>query len=160
MAKRRWSVNGAVVGGKHIGVYEAETGADAIEMARGDASVSLCHHCADECEDPEVERLVATCGDEEVEDEPREPDTSWQEKALAAGWTPPKADPWTVKRHSGNGSPDDDGLWKERFAGEEDKAREKYAKIKEAMRQGGVRLIRPDGTIALEQHEPRLMKRW
>lgn len=87
MSKRRWSVSGAVVGGTFVGDYEAETGQEAIEMARGDADVSICRQCSGNISDLTVERLVAECGGETVEDEP---DEDWQDKARAAGWTPPK----------------------------------------------------------------------
>lgn len=67
---------------------------------------------------------------------------------------------WRVLRHSGAGAPSDAAAWVERFAGREDKARERYGKLVKAMRQGGVRLVRPDGSVAIEVHEPRLRTRW
>lgn len=63
-----WHVSGRVLAGTHVGDYKAATGAEAIEMAKADAGVSLCHHCADKVSDPEVDRLVASAGDVTVED--------------------------------------------------------------------------------------------
>ena len=86
MSKKTWSVNAAVAGGKHIGDFEAETGEEAIEMASRSASVDLCHQCASECENAECEWMTAECGDEVVTTE-----ETLEDKAIAAGWTPPKA---------------------------------------------------------------------
>ncbi len=55
----RYSVNASVVGGMYIGEYEAESPARAIEMAEQDASVTLCHQCADKVSDLEIEDLTA-----------------------------------------------------------------------------------------------------
>ena len=55
----KWAVFGKVVGSKYIGSYEAETAEEAIELAQKDAYVSLCHQCSGECEDPEVDEMVA-----------------------------------------------------------------------------------------------------
>lgn len=62
MGKTKWDVTGVVVGSKFLGTFEAETEAEAVRMAlESDASsVSLCHQCSDECEDPEVERAIAS----------------------------------------------------------------------------------------------------
>ncbi len=82
-------------------------------------------------------------------------------RRLLADQTARAAEVWTVRRHSGRGSgPSREASWVERFKGPEDKARAKYAKISAAMRQGGVRLLRPDGTIDSERHEPRVRTRW
>lgn len=86
MSKKTWSVTAAVAGGKYIGDFEAETGEEAIAMAAGSASVDLCHQCASECENAECEWMTAECDGETVTTE-----ETWQDKALAAGWTPPKA---------------------------------------------------------------------
>lgn len=43
----------------YIGEYEAESPARAIEMAEQDASVTLCHQCADKVSDLEIEDLTA-----------------------------------------------------------------------------------------------------
>ena len=72
--KKRWSVSGVVAGSKFLGVFEADTEAEAVEMALDseNAFVSLCHQCSDQCEDPQIESAVAWeveeegQGDEEV----------------------------------------------------------------------------------------------
>ena len=87
MAKRTWSVTATVFGGRYCGEFEAETGEEAIEAAMDQASVSVCHQCANDVGDVELGRFVATCGDDVVEDEP---ELTWQQQATAAGWTPPK----------------------------------------------------------------------
>lgn len=65
---KRWAVIGVVTGSKYLGTFEAETAEQAIEMAlEGDtASCSLCHHCSRECEDPEIERAVASEDDDDA----------------------------------------------------------------------------------------------
>ena len=85
MSKKTWSVSAAVVGSKWIGDYEAETGEEAIQKAYEHAHVSLCHACASQCEDPSIEHMTAECDGEVVTDE-----ETWQDRARAAGWTPPK----------------------------------------------------------------------
>lgn len=55
----KYSVNCTVVGGKHVGVYDAETPEQAIEMAEADAYVSLCHQCSDACGELECEDFTA-----------------------------------------------------------------------------------------------------
>jgi hypothetical protein len=68
---------------------------------------------------------------------------------------------WRVLRHSGRGSGSEEVAgWKEKFAGPEDEARERYRKLQDAMRQGGVRLVKPDGTTDSERWAPRLRMRW
>ncbi len=86
--KKTWMVTAAVVGSKYIGKYEAETGEEAIELAYADADVSLCHRCARKIENAEVEYMSAECGNDVVSGE-----ETWQDKARAAGWTPPKKGP-------------------------------------------------------------------
>lgn len=52
----KYSVNAAVIGSKHLGVFEADTPEKAIEMALDENGyVSLCHQCSDECESPEID---------------------------------------------------------------------------------------------------------
>lgn len=64
----KYRVHGKVVGGKYLGEFEAATPEEAEEMAiEENGGVSLCHQCADECEDPEV----VECSVELVE-EPKE----------------------------------------------------------------------------------------
>jgi len=55
----KFNVYGSVVGSKFIGTYEAKTRDEAIDKASRDAHVSLCHHCATECENAEVDELTA-----------------------------------------------------------------------------------------------------
>lgn len=52
--------------------WPPETGDAAIEAAYGlgEASISLCHRCADQVQDPEVEHVTVICGDEEATDRP------------------------------------------------------------------------------------------
>jgi hypothetical protein len=59
MAKKRWRVNGTVVGGKYLGEYEADTAEEAVELALDEAHVSFCHQCSGECENAEVEDATA-----------------------------------------------------------------------------------------------------
>jgi hypothetical protein len=63
---------------------------------------------------------------------------------------------WKVLRHSGRLS----DHYREVFAGEETIARKKFEKIEKALRQGGVRLIRPDGHTEYIVNAPRLRTRW
>ena len=53
--KKRWRVYGIVTGSKYLGEFEAETAEQAEQMAMDESGfVSLCHQCAEECEDPEI----------------------------------------------------------------------------------------------------------
>ena len=56
---QRWRVSGTVAGSKYLGEVEADTpeGAKEKAFAELDCSVNLCHQCADECEDAEVQEL-------------------------------------------------------------------------------------------------------
>lgn len=56
MAKYR--VYGKVVGTKYIGVYEGNTKEEAENKAYKDSSISLCHYCAEEISDPQIEELI------------------------------------------------------------------------------------------------------
>lgn len=59
----KYSVTGVVTGSKHLGVFEAATAEEAIQMAMDDSeltSVNLCHQCSDDCEDPEIHEAVAS----------------------------------------------------------------------------------------------------
>ena len=67
MAKYR--ATATVTGSKYLGEFEAPSAAEAERMAResDEASVSLCHQCTDEVEDPEVRELFTELRQEEVE---------------------------------------------------------------------------------------------
>jgi rRNA maturation endonuclease Nob1 len=55
----KWSVWGKVSATKFIGVYEAETEAEAISVAmEKNGWVSVCHQCAREVEDPEIHECI------------------------------------------------------------------------------------------------------
>lgn len=92
--KKKWSVTAVVTGSKHIGTFMAETGEKAIQMAYDSdtCDVSFCHQCDTECEDPQIGSLVASSGDDVVDEH-----ESWQDRARAAGWTPPKKGPKKAK---------------------------------------------------------------
>ena len=63
---KKWKVFGVVTGTKYLGEFEAATAEEAEQMAINDnGHVSLCHQCADECEDPEIH----TCDVTEVEEQ-------------------------------------------------------------------------------------------
>jgi hypothetical protein len=64
----RFRCYGKVVGSKYLGVFEAETEEEATEKALASeaACISLCHQCAGECEDPEVERIDIDIAEEEA----------------------------------------------------------------------------------------------
>jgi hypothetical protein len=56
----KWSVYGRVIGSKYLGTYEADSKEEAEDKAmEAKGSVSLCHHCSSECEDPEVDNVIA-----------------------------------------------------------------------------------------------------
>lgn len=57
---RTWSCHGRVVGGKYLGTVEARSKEEAESLAYGldEASVSLCHHCSEQCEDPEIDEVI------------------------------------------------------------------------------------------------------
>lgn len=63
---KKYRVTGHVFAGKYLGIVEAENEEDAKEKGLNleTASVSLCHACAEECEDPQVEDVTV----EEIED--------------------------------------------------------------------------------------------
>lgn len=63
--KTRWRVHASVVGTKYLGEFDADTEEEAIEMAiRANGYVSICHQCASECEDPEIDEVTAEQIDE------------------------------------------------------------------------------------------------
>ena len=55
----KFRVSATVTGSKYIGEFEAATAEEAEQMAydSGEASISLCHQCASECEDPECSKM-------------------------------------------------------------------------------------------------------
>lgn len=57
----KFSVLGTVMASKWLGIFEADTPEAAIEKAERSRAivVSVCHQCADQVEDPEVENLTA-----------------------------------------------------------------------------------------------------
>lgn len=58
----KWHVTAAVNGSKYIGEFEADTESDAIQQAlhSDEAVVNLCHQCADECADAEVQQFFVS----------------------------------------------------------------------------------------------------
>jgi hypothetical protein len=63
---------------------------------------------------------------------------------------------WSVLRHGGRRT----DHWRQTFHGTEEAARKWYAIDYKNMRQGGVRLVRPDGEIELNEWAPRVRSRW
>lgn len=59
--KKKWHVNGFVVGGKYLGLFEADTAEEAVEKALNamGGPISLCHQCSRECENGTVEEAEA-----------------------------------------------------------------------------------------------------
>lgn len=62
----RYSVVGHVSASKWLGYFEANSPEEAVEMALDsqDAHVSVCHQCADEISDPEIEDATAELDEE------------------------------------------------------------------------------------------------
>lgn len=56
---KTFSVCAVIVESKFIGHFQAESEEQAIKMAGKEADVSLCHHCSAECENAEIEELIA-----------------------------------------------------------------------------------------------------
>ncbi len=63
---------------------------------------------------------------------------------------------WRVERHGGQSA----HRWRLVFTGVEFAARDRFQQLAEALRQGGVRLIRPDGGIDGIVTAPRLRTKW
>jgi len=63
---KKWSCNATVVGGKYLGVVEAETREEAQGKADklADAGVSLCHQCSGQCESPQITEIYVDEEDE------------------------------------------------------------------------------------------------
>jgi hypothetical protein len=62
---KKWNVYGKVTGSRYIGVFEADTEAEALEKANNESDrcgmATVCHQCSDVIEEIEVE---ADCADE------------------------------------------------------------------------------------------------
>ena len=59
----KYSVYGKVVGSKFLGTFEASSSEEAEQKALdANGHVSLCHHCAGECEDAEITECVVEQG--------------------------------------------------------------------------------------------------
>lgn len=67
--KNKYRVYAAVSGSKYLGEIEAENEEDAKDKALDldEASISLCHHCSHQCQDPMVVSVEAELVDEGVE---------------------------------------------------------------------------------------------
>lgn len=52
----KFRVTGIIRASKYIGIIEAGSEEEAKELAyeHEEASISLCHHCSRDCEDPEI----------------------------------------------------------------------------------------------------------
>jgi len=63
-----YHVTGVVTGSKYLGHFEADSEEEAIEKAINSAaaSVSMCHQCAEDCEDPEVHDATAWLAEDET----------------------------------------------------------------------------------------------
>jgi hypothetical protein len=57
--KKKFNVYGVVTGTKFLGVFEANTKEEAIQMASPEASACLCHQCDSECQDAEIHDIIA-----------------------------------------------------------------------------------------------------
>lgn len=51
----KFHLHARVVGGKWLGVFEADTPEEAIEKAMSAVDVSVCHQCSSQIEDPEID---------------------------------------------------------------------------------------------------------
>lgn len=58
----KYHVTGVVTGSKYLGLFEANSEEEAIELAMESeaAHVSLCNQCSDECEDGQIEEAIAS----------------------------------------------------------------------------------------------------
>ena len=57
----KYTVSGVGRGSKYLGEFDSESGQAAIDLAleSAAATVSLCHRCSDECEDPQITEAFA-----------------------------------------------------------------------------------------------------
>jgi hypothetical protein len=53
--KRLYRVTGSVMAGTYLGEFEAASAEEAAEMALRGSHISVCHVCADQISDPEVD---------------------------------------------------------------------------------------------------------
>lgn len=65
-----FDVYASVVGSKYLGKFEARSEEEAVQKAlkSAAASISLCHQCADEVSDPEIDKATAVKRDEGIEE--------------------------------------------------------------------------------------------
>lgn len=63
---------------------------------------------------------------------------------------------YVILRHGGRAA----DQWREVYRGPEARARARYTRLVEDLRQGGVKLIAPDGTLIDYKWAPRLRTRW
>jgi hypothetical protein len=60
-----WRVSASVRGSKYCGEVEAKTREEALDLAwEMDSGISLCHQCASECEDAEIDEFFVERADE------------------------------------------------------------------------------------------------
>lgn len=54
---KKWHIYGVVTGTKYMGMVHADTEKEAQKrgMELDSGSVTLCHHCAEQCSDPEIQ---------------------------------------------------------------------------------------------------------
>ena len=59
---KRWHVHGVVSASKYLGTVEAETEEEALKKAEelDSVSVSVCHHCSSQVEDPEITEITVS----------------------------------------------------------------------------------------------------
>ena len=64
---KKYRVCGVVIGGKYLGVFEANSPEEAVDaaMCSEAAYVSLCHQCSPDCENAEIQSVDA----EEISEE-------------------------------------------------------------------------------------------
>lgn len=65
---KRWHVYGHVTGTKYLGEVLAATAEEAKDIALRKAYVSLCHHCSNQCGDPQIEEATVEPAEERNDD--------------------------------------------------------------------------------------------
>lgn len=65
-----WDVSASVVGSKYLGEFIAASAEEAVQEALNSAaaSISLCHQCADEVSDPEIDKATAVKREEKKDE--------------------------------------------------------------------------------------------